>query len=115
MSASPKTSFSVFFFFLLLCVCVRVCVRVPPLHIYTLHQVTIVENGRSYSIFTVSGNQGNVWRKVTVGIPARSSYQVKFIGQRGQTFSGDIALDDISFHPCQGRLFILSSLPIFNR
>lgn len=64
--------------------------------------VSIVEGSSSYDLWSIQGNQGDVWRKVTVRIPATTTYVVKFIVERGLTFSGDIALDDVSFHPCQG-------------
>ncbi|XP_065198014.1 MAM and LDL-receptor class A domain-containing protein 2-like [Sycon ciliatum] len=65
-------------------------------------QVFVVVGSTATQLWQLSGNQGDVWRKATLRIPAATSYQIKFVVERGQTFSGDIALDDISFHSCRG-------------
>ena len=46
--------------------------------------------------WSLSGNQGNVWRMAQVNIPSPVQYTVIFEGVRGGNYSGDIAIDDIS-------------------
>ncbi|XP_025085517.1 MAM and LDL-receptor class A domain-containing protein 1-like [Pomacea canaliculata] len=50
-----------------------------------------------------SDNKGEKWLQGQIPLPSQSKeYQIRFEGVRGQTFFGDIALDDISFTsvPC---------------
>ncbi len=48
--------------------------------------------------FTLSGNQGNTWFQATIDLTpyvGASSVKVRFIGTRGSSWQGDIAIDDI--------------------
>ena len=47
-------------------------------------------------LWTRSGDQGNLWRHATVSVTSQTQFQVVFEGVRGQSYKGDIALDDIS-------------------
>ncbi|RDD40324.1 MAM and LDL-receptor class A domain-containing protein 2 [Trichoplax sp. H2] len=53
--------------------------------------------------WSLSGNQGPLWQKAIVNLPASSNpYQIVITGVVGSSFQGDIAIDDISFTPgCQ--------------
>ncbi|XP_020905649.1 zinc metalloproteinase nas-14 isoform X2 [Exaiptasia diaphana] len=44
-----------------------------------------------------SGQQGYAWKKSSIEISSTSKYKVMFEGVRGNGYTGDIALDDISF------------------
>ncbi|XP_048585737.1 zinc metalloproteinase nas-14 isoform X2 [Nematostella vectensis] len=44
-----------------------------------------------------SGQQGMKWRKADINISSSSRYRIIFEGVRGNGYTGDIALDDISF------------------
>jgi len=64
-------------------------------HIGTLN----VRLGNSV-IFTKSGPQGNKWVKAEVQLKQTGLQKISFEGIRGNEYSGDIALDDISVGPC---------------
>ncbi|XP_019631236.1 PREDICTED: receptor-type tyrosine-protein phosphatase alpha-like [Branchiostoma belcheri] len=58
--------------------------------------VSVKDGGTTTPIWTRSGNQGDQWFSVAVSIPATGSYQVIFVGVRGNNAHGDIAIDDVS-------------------
>ena len=43
----------------------------------------------------------NSWQFASVNIGARHNFQIQFIGERGPSYQGDIAIDDISLTGCQ--------------
>ena len=44
---------------------------------------------------------GNQWKQATVYLNRRSKpFSLKFVAQRGRTFQGDIAIDDITLNNC---------------
>ncbi|KAK7473655.1 hypothetical protein BaRGS_00035133, partial [Batillaria attramentaria] len=61
-------------------------------------------NVSASNIWSMSGNQGNHWLQATVAVPAESAtYQVLLEAIRGRSYTGDIAVDDITFStttPC---------------
>jgi len=62
--------------------------------------------GRSnITIWSLSGNQGEVWNQGQAPLPQGVPFTVVFEGRRGTSYTGDIAIDDISFTPsnCGGR------------
>lgn len=49
-------------------------------------------------IWTLSGQQGSQWLEAQIPVqPILSVYSVYFEGIRGASFTGDIAIDDITF------------------
>ena len=50
-------------------------------------------------IWSMSGNKGNAWLRGEVSLSSAANFQVIIEGVRGTGYSGDIALDDISFTP----------------
>ena len=58
-------------------------------------------------VFTTNTNTTNDWQPAVVRIGSRPIMRVTFEGVRGQDYQGDIALDDISFETCQGKLSLL--------
>ncbi|XP_070566390.1 MAM and LDL-receptor class A domain-containing protein 1-like [Ptychodera flava] len=53
--------------------------------------------GPEVTIWTMSGDKGDQWLEGQVRIDSTSQYQIRFVGTVGSSFTGDIALDDISF------------------
>ena len=58
------------------------------------------------TIWQLTGTQGNNWQQAQAPINQTKSYQVVFEGRRGQSYTGDIAIDDVSFtaSTCGGKL-----------
>ncbi|KAI8780792.1 MAM and LDL-receptor class A domain-containing protein 2, partial [Biomphalaria glabrata] len=55
-------------------------------------------------IWTLSNNQGNLWQHAIVPLSYSYMFEIIFEGTYGGNYTGDIALDDISYHnsPCSG-------------
>jgi len=53
------------------------------------------------TLFIVTGNQGNVWKKGEVYISPNTDYQLRFTSVRGTSSDGIIAIDDISRTECR--------------
>ncbi|XP_078692072.1 MAM and LDL-receptor class A domain-containing protein 1-like [Branchiostoma floridae x Branchiostoma belcheri] len=53
-------------------------------------------------IWSLAGDQGNVWDQAKLDIVAVNNFQIVFEGVRGSGARGDIAIDDVSFRstPC---------------
>ncbi|XP_061182910.1 MAM and LDL-receptor class A domain-containing protein 1-like [Saccostrea echinata] len=62
------------------------------------------ERGAEVEVWSLSGNQGDVWTPVEVEIPAATDLVVQFEGIRGNGFRSDMAIDTISLSetPCTG-------------
>ena len=63
-------------------------------------------------IWTLKGNQGQAWQNAQAPIRVTfASYQMVFEGKRGNSYQGDIAIDDISFTNglCGGKCKTFSS------
>ena len=56
-------------------------------------------NGTVTTLFSRRGPQGDIWRKATVTLPTGSLIQVLIQASVGDSFTGDIAIDDVSFSP----------------
>ncbi|RDD40325.1 MAM and LDL-receptor class A domain-containing protein 2 [Trichoplax sp. H2] len=54
-------------------------------------------NGTMTQLFARRGPQGDIWRKVTVTLPSGKLTQLVIQATVGDSFSGDIAIDDVSF------------------
>ena len=55
--------------------------------------------------FTISGDQGDVWTQQIVALPVGGSVVLRFEGERGSSFTGDMALDDVVVtSPCTSDL-----------
>ncbi|KAL9985328.1 hypothetical protein ACROYT_G007718 [Oculina patagonica] len=63
-------------------------------HMYgkTINQLNIYNRGKV--IWTMTGEQGNAWKKAEVSISG--NYDLKIEGISGTSYTGDIALDDLS-------------------
>lgn len=66
--------------------------------IHTLN-VFINSDGSESLIFSRSQNLGNTWWRATAHFQTSSNWQIIFEGIKGSSFTGDIAVDDISFRP----------------
>ncbi|CAH1274166.1 MALRD1 [Branchiostoma lanceolatum] len=50
-------------------------------------------------IWSLAGDQGNVWDQARLDLAAVTNFHVVFEGVRGSSSRGDIAIDDVSFRP----------------
>ncbi|XP_065831798.1 MAM and LDL-receptor class A domain-containing protein 1-like isoform X2 [Oscarella lobularis] len=50
--------------------------------------------------WSMTGNKGNQWLSGSVCLNATSLYRIVFVGVRGTSFTGDIAIDDIQLNNC---------------
>merc|ERR1719471_1582241 len=66
-------------------------------HMYggSIGRLSVEANGRG--IWTKAGNQGNKWFQVVIPLVAGQD-KFKFIGVRGRSWAGDIAIDNITFY-----------------
>lgn len=53
--------------------------------------------GGNQTLWTLKGQQGTQWQNGQAPISSTQNFQIVFEGRRGQSYSGDIALDDITF------------------
>ncbi|XP_066292578.1 MAM domain-containing glycosylphosphatidylinositol anchor protein 2-like [Branchiostoma lanceolatum] len=53
-------------------------------------------------IWSLAGDQGNVWDQARLDLAADTNFKIVFEGVRGSGIYGDIAVDDVSFRstPC---------------
>lgn len=51
-------------------------------------------------VWSETGDQGNQWNFATVPLQSSVSYRIIFEGERGSSYNGDIAIDDIKFEYC---------------
>jgi hypothetical protein len=57
-------------------------------------------------LWSITGNQQNVWHNASVTIGPNFNFVVMLVAVRGNSFTSDIAVDDISFSNCApGRSF----------
>ncbi|XP_061569314.1 MAM and LDL-receptor class A domain-containing protein 1 isoform X2 [Cololabis saira] len=56
--------------------------------------------GRGNLLWHKYGNQGNVWRRKTLNLHSVRGFQILIEGTVGDDFTGDIAIDDLSFMDC---------------
>lgn len=56
-------------------------------------------NGTGTPLFTRRGSQGDIWRKAAVTLPSGKLTQIIVQATVGDSFYGDIAIDDVSFSP----------------
>ena len=52
------------------------------------------------TIVTEKGDQGNAWKEGSAIINEQDAARFMFVGTRGVSFAGDIAIDDISVKTC---------------
>ncbi|XP_022807962.1 uncharacterized protein LOC111344964 [Stylophora pistillata] len=70
-------------------------------HMYGLHierldiLMRVAGQQHNHLIWQKTGNQGNQWRKAVVDIPHMGEFQVTLKGVVGQSYQGDIAVDDV--------------------
>ena len=48
-------------------------------------------------VWTLSGNQGNVWKQSEVTLTSQKYFRVQIEGVRGTSYTGDVSLDDLYF------------------
>ncbi|XP_066300034.1 MAM and LDL-receptor class A domain-containing protein 1-like [Branchiostoma lanceolatum] len=70
----------------------------------TLNVYASVAGNRGFPIWTLSGEQGNLWTIARVTVSTTGDFQIVFEGIRGSNYRGDIAVDDVALTdgPCQG-------------
>ncbi|KAJ7394106.1 Chymotrypsin-like elastase member 3B [Desmophyllum pertusum] len=71
-------------------------------HMYGSTIGTLSVSNKGKALWSMTGNQGNSWKKAEVSISG--AYDLKIEGVRGTSFTGDIAIDDLSVTngPCGG-------------
>ncbi|XP_049561475.1 MAM and LDL-receptor class A domain-containing protein 1 [Orcinus orca] len=70
-------------------------------HIYKLAiYQRIWNNTRGQLLWEIFGNQGNIWIRKHLNIFSRRPFQVWIMASVGDGFTGDIAIDDLSFMDC---------------
>ncbi|KAM3593244.1 uncharacterized protein V6R79_008413 [Siganus canaliculatus] len=57
--------------------------------------------GRGYMLWVRYGDQGNLWHRKTLYLSSPKPFQILIEGTVGDDFSGDIAIDDLSFLNCE--------------
>jgi len=51
------------------------------------------------ALWTVTGNQGQVWKESQVEITSATNFQVAFVAKKGTSWESDMAVDEIMFTP----------------
>ncbi|XP_075684387.1 MAM and LDL-receptor class A domain-containing protein 1 [Rhinoderma darwinii] len=75
----------------------------------------IIRNTRGQLLWQSFGNKGNRWLKKIIFINSSLPFQLSITGMVGDGFTGDIAIDDISFSNCilhRGALPTWSPIPL---
>ncbi|XP_069770768.1 MAM and LDL-receptor class A domain-containing protein 1 [Narcine bancroftii] len=67
-------------------------------------QVFIRSANTTQLLWSLSGSQGNRWRRGEIFLGVQSHFQVFLRTKRGVSYMGDIAVDDISFENCASLL-----------
>lgn len=62
----------------------------------------ILKNGAGQNnvLASLTGNQGQGWKQLTVPLPSYNHFSVLFEAVQGNGYLGDIAIDDIQFNSC---------------
>uniref|UniRef100_A0A4X2LXR5 MAM and LDL receptor class A domain containing 1 n=1 Tax=Vombatus ursinus TaxID=29139 RepID=A0A4X2LXR5_VOMUR len=70
-------------------------------HVYrlTIYQ-RISNNTRGHVLWQIFGNQGNRWKRKALNIASTQPFQILVEAAVGDGFTGDIAIDDLSFMDC---------------
>ncbi|XP_070543873.1 meprin A subunit alpha-like [Ptychodera flava] len=69
---------------------------VDTLNVFIREQKLLGTSNLGNLALTLNGNQGTEWKKAEVSITPQTPFQVIFQGQRGSSYRGDIAIDDVS-------------------
>ncbi|XP_076428807.1 MAM and LDL-receptor class A domain-containing protein 1 [Peromyscus maniculatus bairdii] len=70
-------------------------------HIYQLAVYQrIWSNSRGQLLWQIFGDQGNRWIRKHLSISSRQPFQILIVASVGDGFTGDIAIDDLSFMDC---------------
>ena len=67
----------------------------------------VYDNLKKESLWKLSGSQSDVWIQANVHVGSSPIVQFQFIGEIGQGYQGDIAIDDMVFLNCQGKSNII--------
>lgn len=49
-------------------------------------------------VFSTTGDQKDVWKVASVSIKSQYGFRIHIVGTKGSNYTGDIAIDDISFY-----------------
>ncbi|XP_019632083.1 PREDICTED: MAM and LDL-receptor class A domain-containing protein 2-like [Branchiostoma belcheri] len=79
--------------------CVEFYYHMFGVNIGTLNVYAKKNGNLGTALWTLSGDQGDIWVMAQVTVTADNPFQVAFEGIRGVSYRGDIALDDISITP----------------
>lgn len=74
----------------------------------SLQVLLTYDNGKNFKkLWKMSGQQGNQWKNEKLTINATGTYQLAIEGIRGNSFKGDIGIDDITLYtePCPSVFF----------
>ncbi|KAL6069253.1 hypothetical protein STEG23_019712, partial [Scotinomys teguina] len=70
-------------------------------HIYQLAVYQrIWSNSRGQLLWQIFGDQGNRWIRKHLSVSSRQPFQILIVASVGDGFTGDIAIDDLSFMDC---------------
>ncbi|KAM9501604.1 MAM and LDL-receptor class A domain-containing protein 1 [Clarias gariepinus] len=68
------------------------------------------DSGRGQMLWVRHGDQGNLWHRKTLYINSARPFQILVEGTVGDDFTGDIAIDDLSFLGCEPYEGVLPSI-----
>ncbi|RMZ97804.1 MAM and LDL-receptor class A domain-containing 2-like [Brachionus plicatilis] len=77
--------------------CLRFWYHMNGNSIGSLQVDILYDNGLRIPIWKLSQDQGDQWLEGTVGFSSNTTYRIYIMGIRGNSYFGDIAIDDISF------------------
>merc|ERR1719215_600343 len=71
-------------------------------HMYgsSMGKLSVLVDG--VSVWSQTGNQGNVWKSGKIDLPTKGTPTITFVGERGSSYRGDAAIDAIKFVPVGG-------------
>lgn len=69
-------------------------------NIGTLNVVLKNNAGQNNVLKSLTGNQGQGWKQLTVPLPSYNHFTILFEAVQGNGYLGDIAIDDIQFNSC---------------
>ena len=58
-------------------------------------------------VFNETGDHGKGWKSFSVNIGARKDFEVSLVAMMGESYKGDIAVDDMVFQDCAVKGFLI--------
>ena len=68
-------------------------------------------------VFNETGDHGKGWKLFSVKLGAHANFQVSIVAVMGESYKGDIAIDDLAFVDCEltGELDMGNSLNLLHK